>query len=355
MSKYSLILIILVLLAFLSVNHSLSANSQGTVNLGPIAYWSFNNIKNKTVIDDSGDNLTGILVNTNVVSGLNKQALYFNGKNSYMQVNDSNLLHFSKMSISIWIKPLNFDYMARIIGKGPNSTESFGLFLRHGSLGYGIYIGHNQSVSGGYPDFTQAGVWHNIVYVYDGTNNTIYLDGRESMFLVAPIMGNNTEPLLIGIEKNPTGFDYAFNGSIDEVRIYNRVISADEALALYMVDRPVTTISQVPNSLITIDPGSIPFLGTETTSSSTTIFTPYLLNQIITLSTFSLVSVLVVIVSFTTAYYIRERRNYKKAGKSLTINEFIKKTRKKPVKRKEINTLSDKTLKDLESIIEENK
>lgn len=65
--------------------------------------------------------------------------------------------------------------------------------------------------------------------------------------------------------------------------------------------------------------------------------------------------VFVIIISFTMAYYISERKNYKKEAKSLTINEFIKKSRRKSVKRKELNILSDKTLKDLEETIDENK
>lgn len=347
----------MIFLLLASVNIPISGSAK-TMALGPIAYWSFNDVKNNTVPDNSGDNLTGNLVNTTVIQGLNKQALLFNGYNSYMQVNDSKFLHFSNMSISMWFNPLTINHMARLIGKGSNSTESFGIFLSHDPAGFELYIFINQTIITS-PIFTKSGEWNNLVFVYrcvyDQYSYFTYIDGKitSNNTINYPFIKNNTEPLILGIEKNPNGVAYPFNGSIDEVRIYNRAISADEALALYMVDRPVTSaISTV--TIIQAPSGYLP-LSVETTSKTNNIITPLLLNQIITLSAFSFLSVFVIIVSFTTAYYIRERKHYKKEGKSLTINQFIKKSRKKSSKRKEINVLLDKTLKDLESIIEENK
>ena len=100
-----------------------------------------------------------------------------------------------------------------------------------------MFIGMNGTTlyGGGYGDdlsvvnFWDAN-WHFIVLTYDGTTAKLYADGA----LVASGAKNwNLVPYecLIGEQVN-NGAEF-WNGSADDVRIFNRVLSAREVLNLY--------------------------------------------------------------------------------------------------------------------------
>jgi len=75
--------------------------------------------------------------------------------------------------------------------------------------------------------------WHNEVVTFDGTVVTIYVDGVEDKAATPAPALNTTAgaPLYIGY--TPTIPQVAFIGSIDDVRIYNRVLNTDEIQLLY--------------------------------------------------------------------------------------------------------------------------
>ncbi len=74
--------------------------------------------------------------------------------------------------------------------------------------------------------------WHYGVCVYDGTTMFVYVDGRlENSFTFGVDPYYTSLPWYIG--RYPVSNIELFNGSIDEVRIYNRSLSADEVYELY--------------------------------------------------------------------------------------------------------------------------
>jgi len=76
------------------------------------------------------------------------------------------------------------------------------------------------------------GSWHQVVYVLNNTNATIYVDGKvENSVIGAGSIAPENEEFSIGYESWLYGGD--FNGTIDDVLIFNRSLSADEILALY--------------------------------------------------------------------------------------------------------------------------
>ena len=73
--------------------------------------------------------------------------------------------------------------------------------------------------------------WHHLVGVYDGAHVMLYLDGvlKNSPALTGNI-NVTTIPVQIGRYNSPSRF---FTGSVDEVAIWNRVLSANEITQLY--------------------------------------------------------------------------------------------------------------------------
>jgi hypothetical protein len=74
-----------------------------------------------------------------------------------------------------------------------------------------------------------VGVWCHLAGVYDGSSVSIYVNGALAAThasAVKPIDGSS--PLEIGISHG----GHSFNGSLDDVRIYARALSAAEVKAL---------------------------------------------------------------------------------------------------------------------------
>jgi hypothetical protein len=105
------------------------------------------------------------------------------------------------------------------------------------------------------------GNWHHLVAVCDGVNGNVklYIDGRQNGtvgtigavgLLSSPI------PVSIGARKQNATSDYnlAFNGTLDEVAIYNYALSAKQAATHYLVTQPaaVLNIQRVDPSTVSL-------------------------------------------------------------------------------------------------------
>jgi hypothetical protein len=79
---------------------------------------------------------------------------------------------------------------------------------------------------------TLDGKWHDVVATYDGTTATIYYDGQS---LGSQAVSFNTVRSSVGLVLgSQTGNnDSPFNGSLDEVAVYNTVLSATQVQTHY--------------------------------------------------------------------------------------------------------------------------
>ena len=72
------------------------------------------------------------------------------------------------------------------------------------------------------------GVWTFVAFTYDGTNSIGYINSDNE----SPVSGGTTEFNLFRIGRNRNGNKY-YTGAIDELRIYNRALTASEISSLY--------------------------------------------------------------------------------------------------------------------------
>jgi hypothetical protein len=79
--------------------------------------------------------------------------------------------------------------------------------------------------------------WHHVIGTNDGTTARLYIDGIERGTDTTPAttLWDNSANLTIGAETKPSNNNVGrhFDGTIDEVVIFNRSLSADEVETLY--------------------------------------------------------------------------------------------------------------------------
>lgn len=218
---------------------------------GLVGYWSFDgddmdwSATTAEVIDRSGQGNNGDATNMTSASvdiGRVGQALEFDGSEDYVNagdpVDDSLDMGIADFSVSAWIKTSS-SAKEYILDKRSGGYTTGGRGFSFGistSLICGIGDGTNylsDSTSIG-TDPINDGKWHHVVAIFDKSDVVKgYIDGVYQKEVSVSSVGdvNNSENFIIG-KKSYADIDF-FNGSIDEVAVFNRALSADEISALY--------------------------------------------------------------------------------------------------------------------------
>jgi len=166
-------------------------------------------------------------------------AYYFDGIDNHILIPDSDVLtpFESKLSIGVWAKVYP-KYNSYILYKGSNNyNREYAIGMRTDSLAsFQINnFGGDGENQWGVPSKTEFGglEWSFIVGVFDGWNCKIYINGKlESTTNRESVIGNYNSDLYIGTYGGDIG-KYAINAAIDDIRIYNRVLTDNEIEYLY--------------------------------------------------------------------------------------------------------------------------
>jgi|GEM_PF-2143807 len=192
------------------------------------------------------------------------QCLSFDGVDDYVDAGNNSVLNFtsSDFTISVWIRATSTT--GTIIERGLSQTDGYTFMfdpyvhlLTHQA---GVYTYcRSQNPIG-------VGTWTHWVAVRQGSNIRLYRNGVEDV----PYTGGtctaisnpltSTRPLTIG--KGST-WGYT-NGLIDEVRIYNRALSATEVSNLYngiakLYPQNIGGLWQIKEGEETVTSGGVPF------------------------------------------------------------------------------------------------
>jgi hypothetical protein len=212
---------------------------------GLVGYWNFDEGSGATSTDGSDYGNDGTLINGPAWTagapapggGTQGTALDFDGVDDYVDVGtDSSLDNPTQFTVEKWIKP-NTGYgelYPRII----QATGQFAFCISTGGfLRYHIY-----PTVGGDPDVASTiiipvGEWTHVAATWDNEQLKLYINGEFNNSLTqAGPLNAFTGPLAIG---GTTDQLRQFNGLIDEVRIYNRALSAEEVRYHYNRGGPV--------------------------------------------------------------------------------------------------------------------
>ena len=181
----------------------------------------------------SGSDGTANNFGQSTVSGKVGHAASFDGLTRFITVNSINQSSWANGTISLWMKtsvtsdPDVYQYLfQRGTGARPElAIRETGLFrfgIYDGTTNYTLYS------STGYND----NQWHQVTVTWGSGGMKMYVDGAlVSSNTFTGTFQNIEAPWYIGA-KNAGGSNY-FNGSIDEVAIWSRALSAAEITQLY--------------------------------------------------------------------------------------------------------------------------
>jgi hypothetical protein len=195
--------------------------------------------------NDAISALNGTAANVSYGPGEVGQAFQMSG--SVVDVPDSPALDTPQVTVEAWVKSAQAGSMAEFNDKYiAEKGFSYGLFTSADG-GLVFYIRDHSGTAYDSPD-AGAGIWdgnwHHVAGTYDGNIVRLYVDGKEvgdGTKAFAPIeyhqldvptdlrLGNAYGPDSGADALQPSGFD----GSIDELSIYSRALTAAEIQAIY--------------------------------------------------------------------------------------------------------------------------
>jgi glucose/arabinose dehydrogenase len=205
---------------------------------GLVGYWAFDEGSGSVANDRSGNGYNGTLQygpTWTTSSGCRVGGcLSFDGTDDYVRVADTARLRITgDLTIAAWIKPTGARTTMSIVSK----RYEFELGPVHNAAPYPLRWSHKEPdgtlVFGNLAAAIEASQWQHVVLVRNGATRQMrgYKNGvlaLSSSYPAAP----GTSSYALNIGRNPGGVD-RFRGWLDEVRIYDRVLSESEIRALY--------------------------------------------------------------------------------------------------------------------------
>jgi len=190
----------------------------------------------ETVADISGNDLSGIVhggPTWNSTGGQSGGMLDLDGVDDYVDCGNSwEFAITDVITVAAWVKT----NAVGSVSHGPFVTKGDRAYsLKHGlnSIAFFIYDPVAKWQAAVYAvDSSFNDQWHHVAGTYDGNDVRLYIDGVEAASTAfAGTIRNISYDLNIGSNDQEAGRFY--DGAIDEVRIYNRVLDATEILSLH--------------------------------------------------------------------------------------------------------------------------
>jgi len=235
----------LIIAALTSVLFSAPA---AVITNGLIAYYEFNG----NSIDETGHGHDGTAFGATLTSnrfGQANSAYNFNGLNNYISIPNSSGFAVTDFSVAAWVQTSDksdYKYITSTYGGASSSAEWYNLnIMPTGTARLQTDPGStsNPPFAIGTTDVAD-GNWHFLVGTRDTSTGLlkIYVDGNLQR-TEADISTEELNPAVdfrIGVQH---GFsDRYFNGNIDDVRIYDRALTAGDINTLYAIPEPSTAV-----------------------------------------------------------------------------------------------------------------
>ncbi|WP_299539287.1 LamG-like jellyroll fold domain-containing protein [uncultured Streptomyces sp.] len=168
--------------------------------------------------------------------GVHGSALKFDGDGQYAQTAGPVLDTTKDYTVSAWVTldALPGNYASAVSQDGRRTENPFYLQYGQGAFAFSAPGGHRarQEIT------PETGRWYHLVGVRQGNTLTVYVDGRQGGTAEAGAPDVSTGPLSVGRAKwNGSSTDF-WNGSVDQVAVFDHALTATEVGVLYGAGKP---------------------------------------------------------------------------------------------------------------------
>jgi unsaturated chondroitin disaccharide hydrolase len=253
---------------------------QLSADTGLIGCWGFEEGAGSTTADDSNNGNTGRLIGPAAwtTAGRSDNAIVFDGNTAAVELSTAQM-DANAGTLSLWVYPLAFTGMPQYLFGHTSAdtwTDRIQLFLNDstGSLNLGLGDSH----------WTRADIapleknkWHHVVLTWDHGTYSVFVNGVLRATGSYTALTQFASFADIGNDGNTLYRNESFDGIIDEVRLYNRAVSAPESDRLYLqdldekaADALAFSLDRLADTAATITTSQYPFYSVNYTSWYTT-------------------------------------------------------------------------------------
>jgi hypothetical protein len=216
---------------------------------GLVGWWKMDKIEDSKVVDSSGKGNDGEIV------GICEPAEGFVGSgalqitNGGVKIADNPSLHPGRFTIAMWVKWADGQgALARLVQLGNDNKESIVILGGGGASDSGpstnvvfftVFASSTGTEADGHtvkaPGAFEGGKWRHAAAIYDGSDMLLYVDGEvvgKKTIGDVKLFAVEGNPLAIGCR--PPNMDRTFNGVVDDVRMYDKALSAEDVRKLYV-------------------------------------------------------------------------------------------------------------------------
>jgi len=216
--------------------YSTTANSWSTIATGLQGWWMFNG----NATDSSGSSMNGTLVNAPTLAtgqnGASNSAYNFNGVNQHITF-PSGFANFSGgLTFSVWANPTTSGNFARFFDFGTGSASNNIVFNRNGTstaIQFIVVNGASTVAVLSIPNVIDNGAWNQYVVTMTSTGIIVIYKNGSSIGSGSGTLPVNVTRTINYIARSNWVADAFYTGSMDDVRIYNRALSATEISQLF--------------------------------------------------------------------------------------------------------------------------
>jgi len=226
------------------------------------AFWPFDNSSGNKSYDYSGNSNNGSMPRMDLSGGNESSGwqnstvckagvncIVFDGEGDYVKIADSNTLDFTSenFTLSAWIKLNRLSGDTAIISKGIVITDGWFWEVKSNKKMYFVTAQAAAGQSSNSEADINIDTWYHVVVVRNGASVNFYVDGTNRTLVTTAAVNplTNTREMWIGKYHGVTP-NY-FNGTMDEVMIFNTSLSAAEVAALYETSAKKLAVSGSKN------------------------------------------------------------------------------------------------------------
>ena len=204
----------------------------GTPGLTGLSYWPADEGTGDLAADGAGGSDLALRPGASWTSGGSDPALQFDGSGGHAETAGPVLDTSGNFTVSAWVRLDRLDGWLSAVGQDGDVQSAFFLQKTGDSNRFSFSTAGGRALSTFTPE---TGRWYHLVGMRDAATgqHTLYVDGVEQSSFAQCLNPESEGPLSVGRARFG-GNDVDFwPGAVDEVRVWDRALSADEVAQLY--------------------------------------------------------------------------------------------------------------------------